>query len=217
MYKPSRHHHFSSSPQKILWSFIAAALLSSCSYLPPVPDSQRQKTRKPPVVIERARPQQRVPVTRTPPPVIREENRDLELEVLEEGVGTEELEYQQPAPASRTQSAENRLYAQAEQHVSAAEFDKAEVSIERALRINPYSPSGYLRLAELNSRNQNWKSAEQLALKAINYAHYHPTSQRRTLKLAAWQLILEARRAQGNTAGAQEAQHKIDELESGMG
>lgn len=200
-----------------IWSLIVAVLLSSCTYLPPVPDSQRSQTRKPPVVIQRAKTQKSVPVIRAPQPVIRQESRDLELEVLEEDVGTEELEYRQPAPASRTQSAENRLYAQAEQQVSAAEFDKAEVSIERALRINPYSPSGYLRLAELNSRNQNWKSAEQLALKAINYAHYHPASQRRTLKLAAWQLILEARQAQGNTAGAREAQYKIEELESGMG
>jgi tetratricopeptide (TPR) repeat protein len=201
----------------VLWSLIAAVLLSSCTYLPPAPDNQRQKTRKPPVVIQRAKPQAPVRILRTPQPVISQESRDLELEVLEEGIGTEELEYRPPAPASRTQSAENRLYAQAEQHVSAAEFDKAEVSIERALRINPYSPSGYLRLAELNSRNQNWKSAEQLALKAINYAHYHPASQRRALKLAAWQLILEARQSQGNTAGAREAQDKIDELESQMG
>jgi tetratricopeptide (TPR) repeat protein len=188
----------------VLWSLITATLLGSCTYLPPTPETHRPPSRKPPVVIQRAKPQAPVRIIRAPEPVIQKHT-------------IEELEFAQPAPQSRTQSAENRLYAQAELHANAAEFDKAEVAIERALRINPYSPSGYLRLAELHSRNQDWKGAEQLALKAISYAHYHPAAQRTSLKRAAWELILEARQAQGNTSGAREAQQKIDELQADFG
>ncbi len=187
-----------------LWSLIATTLLCSCTYLPPAPEAHRPAERKPPVVIHRAKPQAPTRIILAPERVIQPHTR-------------EELKYAQPAPPSRTQSAENRLYAQAEQHANAAEFDKAAVDIERALRINPYSSHGYLRLAELHSRNQDWKGAEQLALKAINYAHYQPPQQSRSLKLAAWQLILEARQAQGNATGAREAQQRIDELESDMG
>lgn len=220
-----------------LWILITATLLSSCAYLPP--STASRPAQRP--IIERSAPRPApARVYRTPAPVRPapmnnssdfrsdsdfrpESDFRSESDYLDQPELHDESDYrhsmpslEEPAaPPSRTQSAESRLYAQAEQHVQAEEYDKAEIAIERALRINPYSPSSYLRLAELHARRQDWRGAEQLALKALNYAGYHPQSERQGLRTAAWELILDARQSQGDSRGTREAQQKINELQYG--
>lgn len=95
------------------------------------------------------------------------------------------------------------LLTSAKQQQSGGDFNGAASSLERAQRIAPREPQVLYRLAEVRLAQGDASQAEQLAQQGLRYSEG-----RSALQAGLWDLIARARTAQGNTAGAQEAQQR---------
>jgi predicted Zn-dependent protease len=105
-------------------------------------------------------------------------------------------------PAVRT------LMADAEKNTKAGDLDSASSTLERALRISPRNAVVTYQLAVLRLKQSQPRLAEDLGKKAALLA-----GDDRELKKRCWLLIAEAREAQGNAQGANEARLKAESLE----
>lgn len=102
-----------------------------------------------------------------------------------------------PAPASR---AVRNLMQRAQAQREAGDYPAAQVSVERALRIEPGNAHLWNRLARLHLLQQAYARAEQFASKSNSL---NPGDD--ILKADNWSVIAQARQAQGNNAGARKA------------
>lgn len=84
--------------------------------------------------------------------------------------------------------------------VAAGAPARAEAALERALRIEPKNPRLWQELARVKLGLGDFAQAESLALRANAWSGADAG-----LRAENWRLIAEARRAQGNDAGAREA------------
>lgn len=89
----------------------------------------------------------------------------------------------------------------ADSYVKSNQLDKAGAALERALRIEPRNAGIWHDLAQIRLHQGQYQQAESLASKSNNLA-----SGNRALQSRNWKLIAVARKASGNTAGAEEAQ-----------
>ncbi len=89
----------------------------------------------------------------------------------------------------------------ADKYVKGGELDKAGAALERALRIEPRNAGIWHDLAQIRLHQGQYQQAESLASKSNNLA-----SGNRALQSRNWKLISVARKAGGNTAGAEEAE-----------
>lgn len=152
-----------------------------------------------------------VPVSRLPPPVV------------EQGIPAPPdqrvPEHSQPGQApvpgrvvtpARPQSpAVVALLGQAEQQANDGNLESASASLERALRIDPRNPVLWHHLATVRLAQGQSAQAEQLAVKSNSLAPGNAVQQ-----ALNWQLIAQARREQGDTSGAAQADQRARELES---
>jgi tetratricopeptide (TPR) repeat protein len=154
------------------------------------------------------------PYTRTPPPVIERgvpapERPPAREEAVPPG------EYQklpgvQTYPAPREQpAAVVALLGHAEQQANNGDLPAAAMTLERAIRIDPRNPVLWHHLASVRLAEGNAEQAEGLAKKsnalaAGNYA----------LQARNWGLIAAARRARGDTSGAQSAERQKQSLQA---
>ena len=79
--------------------------------------------------------------------------------------------------------------------------------LERAQRIAPRSAEVYFKLSEAYVAAGNLGSAEQFTLKGLSLAGDNTRLQR-----AGWLLLADIRRAQGNVAGADQAEARAAAL-----
>jgi len=86
-------------------------------------------------------------------------------------------------------------------HVDSKDWDKAAASLERALRIEPRNATIWHDLAQVRLQQRDYQQAETLAQKSNSLA-----SSNRGVQARNWDLIAFSRRAQGNNAGADEAE-----------
>ena len=104
----------------------------------------------------------------------------------------------------KTEMSENRaviaLLDQAQSDNEAGQRDAAGASLERALRIEPRNPWLWLELAQVRLAQGQYSQAITLARKSNSFAGH----QSRVLA-SNWQLIGQARVAQGDSAGAEQA------------
>ncbi len=100
------------------------------------------------------------------------------------------------------------LLNEAASHVSANNWEKAEASLERALRIEPRNASIWHDLAQIRLQKRDFAAAESTAMKSNSLA-----GNDRFIKARNWRLIAVARRAQGNAAGADAAEAQAITLE----
>jgi tetratricopeptide (TPR) repeat protein len=89
----------------------------------------------------------------------------------------------------------------ADKYVKGGQLDKAGAALERALRIEPRNAGIWHDLAQIRLHQGQYQQAESLASKSNNLA-----SGNRALQSRNWKLISVARKAGGNTAGAEEAE-----------
>lgn len=89
----------------------------------------------------------------------------------------------------------------ADKYVKGGQLDKAGAALERALRIEPRNAGIWHDLAQIRLHQGQYQQAESLASKSNNLA-----SGNRSLQSRNWKLISVARKAGGNTAGAEEAE-----------
>ncbi len=95
----------------------------------------------------------------------------------------------------------------ADKYVRSNQLDKAGAALERALRIEPRNAGIWHDLAQIRLHQGQYQQAESLASKSNNLA-----SSNRALQGRNWKLIAVARKATGNTAGAEEAEARAAQL-----
>ena len=93
------------------------------------------------------------------------------------------------------------LISDADQNTSSGNLDSAVATLERGLRIEPRNATLIYKLAEVRLKQSQPRLAEDLAKKSALLA-----GSDRMLKKRSWLLVAEARKMQGNTAGAKEAE-----------
>ena len=95
------------------------------------------------------------------------------------------------------------LLTTAQQQQNGGDLNGASSSLERAQRIAPGEPQVLYRLAQVRLAQNDPAQGEQLARRALTYANGRPA-----LQASLWQLIAQAREAQGDAAGAALARQK---------
>lgn len=98
------------------------------------------------------------------------------------------------------------LVDQAEQERAQGDLARASATLERATRIDNNDPLPWLKLGEIRFEQGNMIQAENFARRSLSFAAQGPTAR------AAWLLIADIKRLQGDAAGARAAQDKAREL-----
>jgi predicted Zn-dependent protease len=99
----------------------------------------------------------------------------------------------------------------AEKQIQGGQVELAAAGLERALRLEPKNALLWSRLAEIRLIQKNWQQAYVLANKSNSLAQ-----ENRLLQRQNWQIIAQAKAAQGDMAGLDQARSRIREL-SGPG
>ncbi len=119
-------------------------------------------------------------------------------------------EPQQNTPAPAASPAVVALLQDSQRQNDAGQPARAAALLERALRIEPRNATLWQRLADVRLRQGRAAQAESLALKSNSLAGTDTPLQARN-----WQIIAQARRDQGDVAGARRAQQRAAKLGSG--
>ena len=99
------------------------------------------------------------------------------------------------------------LISDADLSTRTGDLDSAVATLERGLRIEPRNATLIYKLAKVRLKQSKPRLAEDLAKKSALLA-----GSDRLQKKRSWLLVAEARRMQGNTAGAREAEIKAGRL-----
>ena len=116
-------------------------------------------------------------------------------------------EEKRPAPPPRESAAVAGLLASARQAAGAGQYGKAEMSLERALRLEPGNGRLWHEMAQVKYGGKNYEQAVQFALKANSLAGRDTSLLRRN-----WLLLEKAYLKQGRPAKAREAREKARAL-----
>ncbi|MFZ1643525.1 MAG: tetratricopeptide repeat protein, partial [Candidatus Contendobacter sp.] len=99
------------------------------------------------------------------------------------------------------------LLESADKYVKSKQLDKAGAALERALRIEPRNAGIWHDLAQIRLHQGQYQQAESLASKSSSLAGGN-----RGLQSRNWKVIASARKAAGNTAGAEEAEARASQF-----
>ncbi|MEJ2360349.1 MAG: tetratricopeptide repeat protein [Gammaproteobacteria bacterium] len=110
-------------------------------------------------------------------------------------------------PSAKTSPAVVDLLNKAREATQHGQLQRAEVLLERTVRIEPRNPSLWNYLAKLRLHQGRFHQAMGLAAKSNALA-----GSDKKLKADNWRIIAHARYQQGDMAGAREAQRKADAL-----
>lgn len=174
---------------RVMAAACAALLLAACAPMTPPPGSSEPRSEPAPA----PEPQVRATPLSTP---------DIQEEALP-------MDRQKQSSEAATSPAVLALVRQADQRRASGDLAGAQSTLERAVQIEPANARLWLDLAQLRLAQNQPEQAEQLALRAVEHARDN-----RTLS-AAWQLVAKARRAQGDEAGAREAEERAGSESAG--
>lgn len=113
-----------------------------------------------------------------------------------------------PKPIESTNNAVIALLDRAKLDLGAGQREAAGASLERALRIEPRNPWLWYELAQLRLAQGQYAQAVSLSHKSISFA-----GRDKSLQALNWRLVGNARIAQGNPTGAEQAFKRATELE----
>lgn len=113
----------------------------------------------------------------------------------------------EPKPAMSGNRAVVALLDRAQRDNNAGEREAAGASLERALRIEPRNSWLWLELAQVRLAQGQYAQTITLARKSLSFAGHQPR-----LQSENWQVIGQARVAQGDRAGAEQAFKLANEL-----
>jgi len=100
------------------------------------------------------------------------------------------------------------LVESARSDAAAGKLTTAAASLERALRIEPRNPRLWNELARVRSKQADYRQAENLAARSMQYA-----GNDNRLRADNWRIIAEAREASGDARGARAARDAAAGLE----
>tara|TARA_R100001143_G_scaffold36694_1_gene34240 strand:- start:3247 stop:3792 length:546 start_codon:yes stop_codon:yes gene_type:complete len=107
-----------------------------------------------------------------------------------------------PAPAP-SNPAVLALLSDAEKYQQQGNMSAAQSRLQRAQRISPRDPKVYYQLAQTHYELEDYRLAEQVALKGVSYAQGDNAQQKRF-----WLLLAEIRTKSGDRAGAKSAREQ---------
>jgi len=107
-----------------------------------------------------------------------------------------------PAPAP-SNPAVLALLSDAEKYQQQGNMPAAQSRLQRAQRISPRDPKVYYQLAQTHYELEDYRLAEQVALKGVSYAQGDNAQQKRF-----WLLLAEIRNKSGDRAGAKSAREQ---------
>lgn len=110
-------------------------------------------------------------------------------------------------PGAQTSPAVVKLLEQARSATLAGDLQRAEVILERAIRIEPKNPLLWHYLAKVRLQQGRFNEAAGLAQKSNAL-----TKSDKPLQADNWRIIAHARNRSGDMVGAREAQGKVDAL-----
>lgn len=100
----------------------------------------------------------------------------------------------EPSPAAQ------QILANALKAESRGDYDQAILLLERAQRMTPQAGDIYLAMAQVRFSQQDFRTAEQMCLKALSLS-----GDDRKFKSRAWRTLASVRHARGDTDGAKQA------------
>lgn len=103
-------------------------------------------------------------------------------------------------PSQNQTGAVQSLLDEANAAVKANQLERAATALNRAVRIEPNNSSIWYDLAQIRLHQGKYELSEQLAKKSIDFAKGN-----QTLVNKNWNVIASARKARGDSAGAEEA------------
>ncbi|MDO8826709.1 M48 family metallopeptidase [Methylophaga sp.] len=95
------------------------------------------------------------------------------------------------------------LLSDAEKYQQQGDMAAAQSRIQRAQRIAPRDPKVYYQLAQTHYELEDYRLAEQVALKGVSYAQGNNAEQKRF-----WLLLADIRNKTGDSAGAKTAREQ---------
>ena len=110
-------------------------------------------------------------------------------------------------PDKSTSSAVITLLDQARDATRAGDYQRAEVLLERTVRIEPRNASLWHYLAKLRLHQGRYQEAIGLAAKSNNL-----TKNNNALLADNWRIVAHGKYQLGDQAGAQKAQNKVSEI-----
>jgi predicted Zn-dependent protease len=113
-----------------------------------------------------------------------------------------------PKPIESTNNAVIALLDRSRLDLGAGQREAAGASLERALRIEPRNPWLWYELAQLRLAQGQYAQAVSLSHKSISFS-----GRDKSLQALNWRLVGNARIAQGNPTGAEQALMRATELE----
>lgn len=116
-----------------------------------------------------------------------------------------------PKPIESTNNAVIALLDRAKLDLGAGQREAAGASLERALRIEPRNPWLWYELAQLRLAQGQYAQAVSLSHKSISFA-----GRDKSLQALNWRLVGNARIAQGNPNGAEQAFKRATDLEQSL-
>lgn len=102
-------------------------------------------------------------------------------------------------------AAADNLLQQGERARQQGDYGAAVNHLERGVRMAPRSPSLYLALAKTRLAMGQYRSATQMAQRAVSLLPAQPRGAEQTAKAEAWIVIAQAREKQGDREGAAQA------------
>ena len=126
-------------------------------------------------------------------------DQTMQGETLENGYTLERMVLGRPAVLA--------LIDNAEQEKNSGNTELAAATIERAIRMEPKNALLWSRLAEIQLIQKNWQQAYVLAYKSNSLAQGD-----RKLQGQNWQIIEQAKLAQGDSVSAEQARSRIKAL-----
>ncbi|MFH1215033.1 MAG: tetratricopeptide repeat protein [Pseudomonadota bacterium] len=113
-----------------------------------------------------------------------------------------------PAPGPEVEKIERGaaagLLAEADRALGAGDFNRAELQMERALRVEPRNARVWHTMAQVRYGQGNYGQAVQFCLKSNSLA-----GQDRALKKRNWSLMAQAYSGLSDSAGAEEARRRV--------
>ncbi|MBI3171133.1 MAG: tetratricopeptide repeat protein [Hydrocarboniphaga effusa] len=103
------------------------------------------------------------------------------------------------------------LLNQARGELASGRPEQAEATLERAQRIEPRNPFIWQQLATMHLAQSRLQEAENMAQRSNSLARGNPY-----IEIENWRTIAAARRARGDTAGVEEAQARMAQMQEAI-
>lgn len=157
---------------------------------------------KPPIESKEHPPQSQMPDTTQTTPESVPSASSQALSPTSRGATSIDIPVTKPAPTP-SNPAVLALLSDAEKYQQQGNMPAAQSRLQRAQRITPRDPKVYYQLAQTHYELEDYRLAEQVALKGVSYTKENYAAQKRF-----WLLVVDIREKLGDATGAKAAREQ---------